>query len=122
MHSRWAEAHLFHAVKGAALRGGVKQPKDEGRSPQVTSLSSPYLSEKPKSPRSAGKAVDPTPLDPNSAKATKAKKKKPVSSDYRECASGLSSRLPDGSDNPLKSCARCGLVYYCGRPCQVGNC
>ena len=41
----------------------------------------------------------------------------------RECASCLSSssRLLDGSDNPLKSCARCVLVFYCEWPCQVGH-
>ena len=68
-------------------------------------------------PRAADEAATPAPPDPKTA--TEAKKKKPVSSNYRECANCLSSRLLDGSDGPLHSCARCGLVYYCGRPCQV---
>ena len=94
-----------------------KQPKDKGKPPEHSVQPSPPPSDEVQSFRAVNEATIPAPPDPKTA--TEAKKKKPVSSDYRECANCLSSRLLDGSNDPLKSCARCGLVYYCGRPCQA---
>ena len=46
-----------------------------------------------------------------------AKKKGSGPSDARECGNG--SALEDPPDIKLTACARCHMVYYCGRACQV---
>ena len=46
-----------------------------------------------------------------------AKKKGSGPSDAREC--GNCGALEDPPDIKLTACARCHMVYYCGRACQV---
>ena len=86
------------AVEGAAPGDKVKQPKDNGRPQQVTAHPTPTPNDDAESPQAAEDAETPAPPDPKTV--TEAKKKKPVSSDYRECANCLSSRLLDGSNDP----------------------
>jgi hypothetical protein len=65
-----------------------KQPKDKGKPPEHSVQPSQPPSDEVQSFRAVNEAAIPAPPDPKTA--TEAKKEKPVSSDYRECANCLS--------------------------------
>ena len=103
------DCHPPTAEEKAPPKDEDKQPNDRGKPQQVVGPPPSTLPSDDAPPRVADEAATPAPPDPKTA--TEVKKKKPVSSNNRECANCLSSRLLDGSNGPLQSCARCGLVY-----------